>query len=76
MTETLTDKEFEKLGLQLTNAELNDMYMGTFIHPYIRQIFTDPQTGNFNVAAVKQYMSNFDNLDTAQRKQLVEIEKT
>lgn len=75
VTETLTDKEFEKLGLQLTNAELNDMYMGTFIHPYIRQIFTDPQTGNFNVAAVKQYMSNFDNLDTAQRMQLVEIEK-
>jgi len=75
VTETLTDKEFEKLGLQLTNAELNDMYMGTFIHPYIRQIFTDPQTGNFNVAAGKQYMSNFDNLDTAQRMQLVEIEK-
>lgn len=75
VTETLTDKEFEKLGLQLTNAELNDMYMGTFIHPYIRQIFTDPQTGNFNVAAVKQYMSNFDNLDTAQRMQLVDIEK-
>lgn len=75
VTETLTDKEFEKLGLQLTNAELNDMYMGTFIHPYIRQIFTDPQTGNFNVATVKQYMSNFDNLDTAQRMQLVEIEK-
>lgn len=76
VTEILTDKEFEKLGLQLSSAELNDMYMGTFIHPYIRQIFTDPQTGNFNPATVKQYMSNFDNLDTAQRMQLVEIEKT
>ena len=76
VTETLTDKEFDKLGLQLTPAELNDMYMGTFIHPYIRQIFTDPQTGNFNPATVKQYMSNFENLDTAQRMQLVEIEKT
>lgn len=76
VTETLTDKEFEKLGLQLSGAELNDMYMGTFVHPYIRQIFTDPQTGNFNPATVKQYMSNFDNLDTAQRMQLVEIEKT
>ena len=75
VTETLTDKEFEKLGLQLTNAELNDMYMGTFVHPYIRQVFSDPKTGNFNVAAVKQYMSNFDNLDTLQRMQLVEIEK-
>lgn len=75
VTETLTDKEFEKLGLQLTPAELNDMYMGSFIHPYIRQAFTDPQTGNFNAATVKQYMSNFDNLDTAQRMQLVEIEK-
>lgn len=76
VTEILTDKEFEKLGLQLSSAELNDMYMGTFIHPYIRQIFTDPQTGNFNPATVKQYISNFDNLDTAQRMQLVEIEKT
>jgi peptidyl-prolyl cis-trans isomerase D len=76
VTETLTDKEFDRLGLQLTPAELNDMYMGTFIHPYIRQIFTDPQTGNFNPATVKQYMSNFENLDTAQRMQLVEIEKT
>ncbi len=76
VTETLTDKEFEKLGLQLSGAELNDMYMGTFVHPYIRQIFTDPQTGNFNPATVRQYMSNFDNLDTAQRMQLVEIEKT
>ena len=75
VTETLTDKEFDKLGLQLTPAEFNDMYMGTFIHPYIRQIFTDPQTGNFNAATVKQYMSNFDNLDTNQRLQLVEIEK-
>lgn len=76
VAEILTGKEFDKLGLQLTNAELNDMYMGTFIHPYIRQIFTDPQTGTFQIAAVKQYMSNFDNLDTLQRMQLVEIEKT
>lgn len=75
VTETLTDAEFEKLGLTVTPAEVSDMYVGTFIHPYLRQNFTDPKTGVYNTQAIQYYVDNFENLDTAQRMEWVELEK-
>ena len=73
--ETLTDEQFEKLGLTVSPAELNDMYVGTFIHPYLRQSFTDPKTGEYQTQAIQYYVDNFENLDTMQRMQWVELEK-
>ncbi len=73
--ETLTDEQFDKLGLTVSPAELNDMYVGTFIHPYLRQSFTDPKTGQYQTEAIQYYVDNFDDLDTAQRMQWVELEK-
>lgn len=75
VSETLTDAEFEKLGLTVSPAEVSDMYVGTFIHPYLRQNFTDPQTGVYNTQAIQYYVDNFENLDTAQRLDWVEMEK-
>ena len=72
--ETLTDEQFDKLGLTVSPAELNDMYVGTFIHPYLRQSFTDPKTGQYQTEAIQYYVDNFDDLDTAQRMQWVELE--
>ncbi|MCQ2295384.1 MAG: SurA N-terminal domain-containing protein [Bacteroidales bacterium] len=76
VTETLTDAEFSKLGLTVSPAEISDMYVGNFIHPMLRQYFTDPQTGVYNSQAVQYYVENFDNLDTMQRLQWLEIEKS
>jgi len=74
--ETLMDEQVEKLGLQVTNAEMSDMYTGTFIHPYLRQMFTNPQTGEYDLRQVNYLIDNFDTqLDTVQRMQWVEIEK-
>ena len=73
--ETLTDEQFDKLGLTVSPAELNDMYVGTFIHPYLRQSFTDPKTGEYQTQAIQYYVDNFENLDTMQRMQWVELEK-
>lgn len=73
--ETLTDEQFEKLGLTVSPAELNDMYVGTFIHPYLRQSFTDPKTGEYQTQTIQYYVDNFENLDTMQRIQWVELEK-
>lgn len=73
--ETLTDEQFEKLGLTVSPAELNDMYVGNFIHPYLRQSFTDPKTGEYQTQAIQYYVDNFENLDTLQRMQWVELEK-
>lgn len=73
--ETLLNKEYKALGIQVTPGELSDMYSGQFIHPYLRQMFTDPQTGQYNVQAIKYYTENFDQLDTNQKMQWVELEK-
>ena len=75
VTETLTDEQFEKLGLTVSPAEVSDMYVGTFIHPYLRQSFTDPKTGVYQVQAIQYYVDNFENLDTAQRMEWMELEK-
>ena len=75
VSETLTDEQFEKLGLTVSSAEVSDMYVGTFIHPYLRQSFTDPKTGVYQVQAIQYYVDNFDNLDTNQRMEWVELEK-
>lgn len=73
--ETLMGAQYEKLGLTVTVRELSDMYGGQFTHPYIRQMFTDPKTGQLNVQTIRYYTENFDQLDTMARQQWVELEK-
>lgn len=73
--ETLMGEQYEKLGLTVTSHELSDMYTGQFIHPYIRQMFTDPKTGQFNTQVIQYYIENFSQLDTVARQQWVELEK-
>ena len=75
LQETLMGAQYDKLGIALSNAELNDMYSGEFVHPYLKQIFTDPKTGAYNTQAIQYYTENFDQLDTAAKQQWVEIEK-
>lgn len=73
--ESLMEEQTAKLGLRVTPAEVSDMYTGRFIHPYVRQSFTDPQTGQFDVRYVNQFIENFDQIDTMRRMQWVELEK-
>lgn len=73
--ESLMEEQAAKLGLRVSPAEVNDMFTGRFIHPYVRQSFTDPQSGQFDVRFVNQFIENFDQLDTMRRMQWVELEK-
>ena len=73
--ETLTDEQMDKLGLTITQAEVSDMFLGEFIHPYLRQYFTDPKTGTYNTQQVQYIINNFDNLDTNQRLEWLDLEK-
>ena len=73
--ESLMEEQAAKLGLRVSPAEVNDMFTGRFIHPYVRQSFTDPQSGQFDVRFVNQFIENFDQLDTMRRTQWVELEK-
>ncbi|MBQ2497496.1 MAG: SurA N-terminal domain-containing protein, partial [Prevotella sp.] len=73
--ETLMEEQTEKLGLKVTAAEMSDMYTGTFIHPYLRQMFTNPQTGQYDLKQVNYMIENYDQLDTNFRMQWREVEK-
>lgn len=73
--ETLMEEQTEKLGLKVTAAEMSDMYTGMFIHPYLRQMFTNPQTGQYDLKQVNYMIENYDQLDTNFRMQWREVEK-
>ncbi len=73
--ETLLGEQMNKLGLTVSPAELNDMYVGQFIHPAVRQSFTDPKTGVYDIQQVNYWIENFSNIDTMRRRQWVEMEK-
>ena len=75
VNETLMEEQTSKLGLKVTSAEISDMYTGQFIHPYLRQMFTNPQTGQYDMRQVNYWIENFDQLDTNQRMQWLEVEK-
>lgn len=57
VNETLMGEEMEKLGIDLTDKELQDIESGPFPDPMIKQNFTDPNTGMFDPSRVSQYIT-------------------
>jgi len=48
LNELLLEDIFKKLGIVVSPEELRDMAIGNNIHPWINQLFADPQTGIYN----------------------------
>ncbi len=55
---TVMDKKYEETGIEVTADEIMDMVAGKNIHPSIRQMFTNPQTGMFEQAQVISFLQN------------------
>lgn len=55
------ESQFEKVGTTVTVEELEDMLYGKNVNPNIRQSFTDPATGQFDIQRVKSYMRELQN---------------
>ena len=51
---------YEKEGIAVSPEELFDMVQGNNIHPIVRQLFTNPQTGQFNKSAVLNFLKAID----------------
>ncbi|MGB3616481.1 MAG: SurA N-terminal domain-containing protein [Catalinimonas sp.] len=49
-------KQFEELGLTVTDEELFDMVQGTNIHPSVQQSFSNPETNEFDPAQVQNFL--------------------
>ncbi|MEJ8802539.1 peptidylprolyl isomerase [Pontibacter sp. H249] len=56
------EKEYERLGIEVTDEELVDMVQGNNIHPAVQQAFVNPQTGLFDQSQVLQYLQNLDQM--------------
>lgn len=68
--------QFDKLGLEVTDAELVDMVQGSNISPQIKQFFTDPQTGSFSKEAVTGFLSNLSQAQPQQRASWIAFEQS
>lgn len=53
----------------ISAAEFREMLMGNEPHPEIRRVFTNPETGQFDAAQVKNVLDNMDQMDVVQRVQ-------
>ncbi|MBN2814534.1 MAG: SurA N-terminal domain-containing protein [Bacteroidales bacterium] len=52
----LLEKQYEKLGIDVSDDELQDIIMGSNPHPAIAPSFTDPQTGIFSRQAFSDFI--------------------
>lgn len=60
-------KEFDILGLSVTEEELVDMVQGKNIHPDLVQAFTNPQTGEFDREQIVIYLQQINQMPPQQQ---------
>ena len=66
-------KEYNTIGMNVSDEELYDQFVGEEPHQWVVQNFTDGE-GNFNRQAVENYMKNFDNFPIENRNQWIQFE--
>jgi peptidyl-prolyl cis-trans isomerase D len=52
----ILDKQYDRLGVDVSSEELANLIMGENPHPALAQLFTDPQTGILNRQALNAFM--------------------
>jgi len=75
VSELIMQKQYDRLGIDVSKDEMDDMITGKNPHQYIVQNFTDPKTGKFDPKQVKQFVDNLDKVDPAMRSRFLMIEK-
>ncbi len=67
---------YDNLGIEVSSDELFDMLQGANPHQIVRQIFSNPETGQFNRASVVRFLKNLETgVSPEQRTQWLGIEK-
>ncbi len=60
-------KQFDELGIEVTEQELVDMVQGNNVDPGIQQSFTNPETGEFDRNRLISYLQNMPQLPQEQQ---------
>jgi peptidyl-prolyl cis-trans isomerase D len=66
--ETILAPEFKRLGLDVSSDEMFDLVQGDNPHPFVRQLFSDPNTGMLDRSALIGFLQNMENDPTGQQK--------
>jgi len=76
ISEIVMGKVYDDLGIEVSSDELFDMLQGANPHQIVRQIFSNPETGQFNRASVVRFLKNLETgVSAEQRAQWLSIEK-
>ncbi len=67
IAEIAFQKQYDALGLTISNEEIIDMVQGNNISPELRQAFTNPETGEFNREQVINYLQNLKTMPQQQQ---------
>lgn len=62
------DDRYNDLGIDISSDELWDLVQGKNIHPIIKQLFTNPETGQVNTLAILNFLKTYDQDPSGQRK--------
>jgi peptidyl-prolyl cis-trans isomerase D len=63
VTKYVLDVEYEKTGIEVSDAELTDLAVtGTNLPPIISQAFTNPETGTVDRVQLQNFVSNMDGI--------------
>ncbi len=68
LREIILEREYDRLGIDVSPEEMFDMVQGANVHPYVRQLFTDPATGAFSQQAVMQFLRSMREEPTGQQR--------
>lgn len=67
VNENVMTEEYEELGLDISSEELFDLVQGAEPHPIVQQIFTNQETGQFNKAALMQFLKSMNQDQTGKQ---------
>lgn len=56
----INQEEYSALGVTVGDEEFKDLFFGADPYPAVKRSFTNPQTGQFEPMAVKNYISSLD----------------
>ena len=65
--EKLLDPQYKKLGLGVSNDEVDDLVLGNTPHQIVQQLFTDQQTGVFNKSFLVNFLKQTEVDETAKK---------
>ncbi|HPR73662.1 MAG TPA: SurA N-terminal domain-containing protein, partial [Bacteroidales bacterium] len=65
--EKILDNNYEKLGIGVSNEEVDDLVLGNNPHPVVMQLFSDQNTGEFNKSFLINFLQQIDVDETARK---------